>query len=1136
MAEVNRARAVFVSSTFRDMQSERDVLRDKVLPALNAFAADYNKAVELIDLRWGVDTHSVSEAEEGVKVLKTCFEEIDRSRPCIIVLLGGRYGWIPPEKDVLEAFSYLDYELENVNQSVTAMEIIYGAFREDKKPMVFFYFREGPPAEDIPEEKRWVYYDTDDSAVKLEELKKRIRDKFGDRVSSYTGLWRDGEVSDLDEFAKLVAKDLIRAFSEEWGEPSGEVLKWYEEDEEAVQHLIYSKIRRYAGRTKEIGEIKRFALGTEGTFDIKLLTGESGLGKTAMLCKVINDLEDEECLVLPFFCGITPRSAISAFILKMLVYRLQSFLGDEIEIPVNQEDLKKEFRELLVRAETLTRVVIIVDSIDQLIPDETGGKLLWLRGVRLENTRVILSCIDSFTGVMQSAAEAGAEVTEVAELSDDDIQEIVQLLADSHHKQFDERIIPHILKKRGEAKKRAAASPLFLSLLVQNLVMMNRYDHAEIDKLAQKMKPVDAIYKFMSTIVDECPASPSGAYKSFMHRVFDLVGLEFTVACLHGIAISRRGLRESDISRILKYLEIPWNSADFAWLRQLISPHLTRHDAGQWNFSHQSLRAAFIKIDEYTDIPDFSDKIKLGAAIAMLEDDSFFAQRELMHHLWVAGRDDAAADAIEAAVENPVALQSYAEGLRDIAFAEDMGGVEGRFIEKIFESAHNKSDGHCLAAVKVIRLMYFDIEYSGVSLQYRTDMLGHALLMATDKNRAYTGRLQMYSLTIFNRLCGCYITAGNYANAHDYASISVKMADLLNEIITEENELYIEMPEFAADSYGTMAQVLNVMSKYTEALEFTEKALGQFEELNQRSPSISSERALNSYKASLAMDYHRLGYNEKAAEIGRQSIAEMEKDTVSGDAEGVQHAMLLLAEAENLAARGDFDDAEQHCLKALDIAESVYEASAETEVLAFVGAARSKLGDVYRARYARIMGGSYTADALNEEGKAYRQKAADAYKESSDVYRYLANQTRKDEDMLLCMEASLQHLSYHVSSNYKNNKAVMEALEGAVKICGIIHRDLDNADSLRVLGKAYLMLAEVLNTGGKSKAERYYFESVSTHRELYQRQIRGGINPESLYAMREPYETALKRFIAYYQSRKKDKLAAMYTAELERLR
>ena len=69
---------VFLSSTFRDMQFERDHLIKNVFPQIRQ--ACRKRLVEFteIDLRWGV---TQEEAEQG-KVVRICLEEIDRCRPC----------------------------------------------------------------------------------------------------------------------------------------------------------------------------------------------------------------------------------------------------------------------------------------------------------------------------------------------------------------------------------------------------------------------------------------------------------------------------------------------------------------------------------------------------------------------------------------------------------------------------------------------------------------------------------------------------------------------------------------------------------------------------------------------------------------------------------------------------------------------------------------------------------------------------------------------------------------------------------------------------------------------------------------------------------------------------------------------
>ena len=91
-----RSRPVFVSSTFADMQAERDHLRNDVFPRLEEKLRERRHQFEPIDLRLGVLTADLpDEAAREMHVLKVCLDEIERSRPFLIVLLGDRYGWVP---------------------------------------------------------------------------------------------------------------------------------------------------------------------------------------------------------------------------------------------------------------------------------------------------------------------------------------------------------------------------------------------------------------------------------------------------------------------------------------------------------------------------------------------------------------------------------------------------------------------------------------------------------------------------------------------------------------------------------------------------------------------------------------------------------------------------------------------------------------------------------------------------------------------------------------------------------------------------------------------------------------------------------------------------------------------------------
>jgi NACHT domain- and WD repeat-containing protein len=99
---------VFVSSTFSDMQEERNALRARVFPRLSALCRSHGTTFQAVDLRWGVNR----EASENHQTVSICLQEIDRCRaagrrPDFIVLLGQRYGWCPVPAEIPDA----DYKL-----------------------------------------------------------------------------------------------------------------------------------------------------------------------------------------------------------------------------------------------------------------------------------------------------------------------------------------------------------------------------------------------------------------------------------------------------------------------------------------------------------------------------------------------------------------------------------------------------------------------------------------------------------------------------------------------------------------------------------------------------------------------------------------------------------------------------------------------------------------------------------------------------------------------------------------------------------------------------------------------------------------------------------------------------------------
>ena len=63
---------VFISSTFRDMQDERDYLMRRTFPKLRQLASAKDVTLTELDLRWG----STEEESKSGKLMDICFREI----------------------------------------------------------------------------------------------------------------------------------------------------------------------------------------------------------------------------------------------------------------------------------------------------------------------------------------------------------------------------------------------------------------------------------------------------------------------------------------------------------------------------------------------------------------------------------------------------------------------------------------------------------------------------------------------------------------------------------------------------------------------------------------------------------------------------------------------------------------------------------------------------------------------------------------------------------------------------------------------------------------------------------------------------------------------------------------------------
>lgn len=202
--------SVFISSTFSDMQSERDYLNNIVFPRLNQAIKPMCVTLKVIDLRWGIHTPGLSEECIEEKVMNVCLDEIERCRPFFIGLLGLRYGTIFPSMP----FCCRNRGVNIAGSSITTMEIEYGSLNRNEINGCLFMERDSSVYEQLEDNIKEKYVDKD-SQEKLSMLKTKIKSKLKslgkeDCYHIYRPRWKDGMFCDLDEFGEYIFQIMLR--------------------------------------------------------------------------------------------------------------------------------------------------------------------------------------------------------------------------------------------------------------------------------------------------------------------------------------------------------------------------------------------------------------------------------------------------------------------------------------------------------------------------------------------------------------------------------------------------------------------------------------------------------------------------------------------------------------------------------------------------------------------------------------------------------------------------------------------------------------------------------------------------------------------------------------------------------------
>ena len=529
---------VFVSSTFRDMQAEREHLVKHVFPMVRARCRERGITFTEIDLRWGI---TEEESHRG-DVVQICLDEIDRCRPFFIGILGHRYGWIPELSD--QQRSELTERMPSAAEaiargpSVLELEIRYGALANPPAAThAYFYFlrrqqRADPSSSSVDDER-------------LANLKEEIR---------ASGLPFRDDIADRESLGRAISEDLLLALDQV--RPAARVTSALEMERAA--HEAFAATRRHA-YVPNARNLRRLDEYVEDESQPLIVLGDSGAGKTSLLAHWVERFRAAEpgTFCVTHYVGAT-ETAGDIEIMTRVMAEIKARYSITDDLPQQPEQITKDFPQWLARVQG-ERLVLLIDALDQL--EGEARALRWLPTYVPPNVRLIVSTLKG--PVLESLREREWDELTVQPLDADAREAVIEAYLGKYRKQLTAKQLRRI------AEDNQCSNPLFLRTLLEELRVFGRFEQLDA-RIAHLLSAVD---------LDDL-------FQRVLERVEADYGADLTRETLLDLWASRRGLSESELLEITGAPRLRMSP-----LLHALEHHLMRR-AGLLDFFHRFVRQA----------------------------------------------------------------------------------------------------------------------------------------------------------------------------------------------------------------------------------------------------------------------------------------------------------------------------------------------------------------------------------------------------------------------------------------------------------------------------------------------------------------------------------------------------------------
>jgi nephrocystin-3 len=828
---------LFVSSTFRDLQPEREQLVKKVFPRIRKECRQRGVEFTEIDLRWGI---TEDESRTG-KTIRICLEEIDRCRPYFIGIIGSRYGWVPgiteieKDREMLKEFPWLrDFAAKE--KSIIEMEFAHGALLE-KNDSSFFYEQVLSGSVDGMDAM-----DNLDTTLSNKSIASTGLSTLKETLQSTGVPYR--RFNDPEELGELVFQDIISILDRDF--PAKRDLTPLER--ERIEHEAFSINRRRA-YVANPAYYDAFVKHVESDGPPLVIWGRSGLGKSALMAHLAHEYQTQNpnAFVVQHFIGAAEGSDPEDVIRQVMMEIKERYALSET-VPTDDTTLREEFpvwlakvgsnpllkkegaggglfdaqepppNPLLLKEGETDKLVVFIDALNQLTGVAT--EMHWLPEFIPDNVRLVLSTTADSVPLEQLRKRNWNEV-ELQPLTEHQREAIASNFLKRYRKSLPQKDLHRL------SSDPKSSSPLFLRTVLEELRIFGHHQSLH-EHLADYLGSTDERELFQKVLA----------------RLERDHGEESVRSVMTAIWASRHGLSEAELMEITGKPRMALSELMIA-----MEYHLMVRE-GFHTFFHNFLREAI----EQRYVPE--EAVRKAAHAALGE---YFATREFGHRRmneepwqWQAAQDNDRLKQSLLAPEMLALLETQHEQYEAFGYWRGFDRIEldAGYIPRLMDptlesetvveaftnavdlivlsSAYAQADEFFVAGYPVVEKIEMDAEHRLTLREKRILILNHlgkykeaAELAQAMLNESEMAKHPKIRVGLLDQFSYALHYLGRYEEAEKIITASIEYC----------MELYGPRSREIISRYNNLAAVLLFQSRFQEAEDYLQKVIAIVQEL-----------------------------------------------------------------------------------------------------------------------------------------------------------------------------------------------------------------------------------------------------------------------------------------------------------------